>query len=135
MSDGLSDLRRGGGPAEILLVDDEEDILPEYAEFLTHRGMTVQISSDPEQAAQLALSRSEISVVVTDLRMAKLDGAMLIRRVREGLPAERTIGFIIVTGDAGAKLSSRHLCESILLKPVDPEALFDAINLTINKKF
>lgn len=85
MSDGLSDLRRGGGPAEILLVDDEEDILPEYAEFLTHRGMTVQISSDPEQAAQLALSRSEISVVVTDLRMAKLDGAMLIRRVREGV--------------------------------------------------
>ncbi len=132
MSEGRPNFPFVGGPAEILLVDDEEDILPEYAEFLTNRGMTVQISSDPEQAAQLALSRPEIGVVVTDLRMAKLDGAMLIRRVRDGLPAERTIGFIIVTGDAGAKLSSHDLCESILLKPVDPEALFDAINSKIN---
>ncbi len=132
MSEGRPNFPLVGGPAEILLVDDEEDILPEYAEFLTNRGMTVQISSDPEQAAQLALSRPEIGVVVTDLRMAKLDGAMLIRRVRDGLPAERTIGFIIVTGDAGAKLSSHDLCESILLKPVDPEALFDAINSKIN---
>lgn len=115
------------GPQTILLVDDEDDILPEYQEFLELEGFTAIISNDPEQAFLTVLRQPDIGVVITDLRMARLDGATLIRKLRAALPDDRKVGFIILTGDASTEFDPQSLGVPILIKPVDPDALVGAI--------
>lgn len=90
---------------QILLVDDEEDILPEYQEFLDLQGFPAGICSDPELAFTMVVNQPEIALVITDLRMAVLDGASLIRRLSASLPPERRLEFIILTGDATSQLA------------------------------
>ncbi len=119
------------GPQTILLVDDEDDILPEYQEFLELEGFTAAISNDPEKAFLTVLQQSDIGLVITDLRMARLDGATLIRKLRAALPDDRKVGFIILTGDASAEFDPHSLGVPILIKPVDPDALVGAIRTAL----
>lgn len=114
--------------ATILLVDDETDILPEYQEFLELAGFTALTESDSEQAVRTVTERADIGVVVTDLRMAKLDGASLIRTLQTSLPAERRIQFIVLTGDATSLARSNECDAPVLLKPVDFDALINALD-------
>lgn len=115
----------------ILLVDDEEDILPEYQEFLEFEGFPALICADPRQAFRTVVDQREIALVVTDLRMASLDGATLIRKLRETLPEDRRIAFIILTGDASAQRDAQTLGVPILTKPVDPAAFVAAIKTAL----
>ena len=110
-------------PARILLVDDEEDILPEYQDFLEFEGFESAICSDPEDAAQIVLDYPSIGLVITDLRMAKLDGASLIRRLRSMLPQGRRVEFIILTGDATTHINNDIAHIPVFIKPADTDAL------------
>jgi CheY-like chemotaxis protein len=112
------------GVPRILLVDDEEDMLPEYQELLEIEGLPAITCSDPALAFDMVIRRPEIALMVTDLRMAPLDGATLIRRLRKALPATRAIRFIILTGDLAEKID---LNVPVMFKPVDTDAFVAAI--------
>lgn len=115
-----------GGPSAIL-VDDEEDILPEYQEMLELEGFDALVSSDPEQAFHLVCATPGIKLVITDLRMARLDGAGLISKLRDALP-ERNLRFIVITGDATVEHDPVRIGGSVLLKPVDRRQLIQAVS-------
>ncbi len=108
---------------QILLVDDEEDILPEYQDFLELEGFESAMCSNPEEAAQIALDHPSIGLVITDLRMGKLDGASLIRRLRAMLPRGRHVEFIILTGDATSHVNDDIAHIPVFIKPADTDAL------------
>lgn len=110
-------------PPSILLVDDEEDILPEYQDFLELEGFESLTCSDPQRAVDMVLDVLSIRLVITDLRMAKLDGASLIRRLRTLLPMERHVEFIILTGDATSQMSDDLIDVPVFIKPADTEKL------------
>ena len=112
---------------QILLVDDEEDILPEYQDFLELEGLESAICADPQKAVEMVLAQSDLRVVVTDLRMAQLDGAGLIRALRSALPAARRVDFIILTGDAALQTSDDIADVPVFIKPADTDALVAAI--------
>lgn len=113
--------------ASILLVDDEEEILPEYQEFLELEGFAAAICSVPERAVQIVLDQPSIGLVITDLRMARLDGMSLIRQLRTALPSGRHVEFIILTGDA-TSLSSAAIADiPVFIKPPDTDALMAEI--------
>lgn len=112
---------------QILLVDDELDILPEFQELLDLEGLDSAICADPEQAAQIVLSEPDFRLVITDLRMAKLDGGSLIRLLRQRLPQTRRVNFIILTGDASSQISEDIGDVPVFLKPVNTNALLPAI--------
>lgn len=114
------------GGITAILVDDEEDILPEYQEMLELAGYGALISSDPEQAFRTVCERPEIRLVITDLRMARLDGAGLIRKLRDALP-DRKLHFIVITGDATVHHDPAEVGGSVLLKPVDRTRLIAAV--------
>ncbi len=112
----------------ILLVDDEEDILPEYQEFLELEGFASGICSDPELAFEMVVNQPSIALVITDLRMAGLDGTSLIRKLYATLPPERRVEFIILTGDATSQISDDIAHVPVFIKPADTQALLAAIN-------
>jgi len=119
------------GEASILLVDDEEDILPEYQDFLELHGLASLTCADPERAVEIALAQPSIKVVITDLRMAKLDGASLIQLLRATLPAPRHIEFLILTGYATLRTRGGVESVPVFMKPVDTDALVAAIRTAL----
>lgn len=118
-------------PSYILLVDDEHDVLPEYQEFFEFAGFPTLICADPIEAFDLVVNTPDIGVVITDLRMAKLDGATMIRDLRAALPADRRLAFIILTGDASTQLMDDIADVPVFLKPADTDALVAAIKAAL----
>ena len=80
----------------ILLVDDEPDLYLASAEVLRDAGHEVHTARDGEQALQLMTSLT-VDVVLTDIRLPKLDGLSLFRQVRDRWP---TTIVILVTAFA-----------------------------------
>ena len=117
-----------GRPAStILLVDDEVEIIPEYQDLLEMEGFVTLATSEPAHAITLVQQRQDIAVVVTDLKMAGLNGADMIRTMRQVTTGSRRLSFIILTGDASSSPDLTALDVPILLKPVDLPALIEAI--------
>jgi putative nucleotidyltransferase with HDIG domain len=81
-------------PAKILVVDDELQIQLLLEEFLTSMGYVVQVAGDGEQALQL-LQREDFDGILADLKMTKLGGMELLRRIKLSHP---TLPVIMITG-------------------------------------
>jgi CheY-like chemotaxis protein len=80
----------------ILLIDDNRDGLLVRRSLLEEVGYRVQIASNGEEGLKLFESLS-FDVVVTDYRMPRMDGAELIKRIRQLNPNARIIllsGFV-----------------------------------------
>ncbi|SNS29995.1 two component transcriptional regulator, winged helix family [Sphingomonas laterariae] len=69
-------------PATIALVDDDRNILTSVSIALQSEGFTVRVYSDGE-AALKALIDNPPDLAVLDIKMPKLDGMELLRRLRE----------------------------------------------------
>lgn len=117
----------------VLLVDDEQDVLPEYQEFFEFAEFSTLTCADPVEAVDLILSTADIGVVITDLRMARLDGASLIRDVRAAIPAGRRIDFFILTGDATIQHLHQVADVPVFLKPADTDALIAAVGGALSR--
>jgi DNA-binding NtrC family response regulator len=66
----------------VLIADDEANIRKVLAAMLRREGYEVLTAADGQEAFDL-MGRSRIDVVLTDLRMPKVDGMELLRRVLE----------------------------------------------------
>lgn len=115
------------GHGIILLVDDEEVILPEYQELLEFHGYATMAQSNPLLAYDTVLAIPAIMLVISDLRMAGMDGASLVRKLRENLPGDRKVDFIILTGDEETREGDLGLGAPILHKPVETDVLVSLI--------
>jgi len=71
--------------ASIALVDDDRNILTSVSIALQAEGFVVRIYSDSE-AALKALVENPPDLAVLDIKMPRLDGMELLRRLREKLP-------------------------------------------------
>ncbi len=76
--------------ASVLVVDDEEGIRSFLVEALLDEGHEVQQAADGE-AAWEALSKQGFEVVLTDLKMPRLDGMGLLQRLRQAQPEVEVI--------------------------------------------
>ena len=128
--DGLSP---NASSPTVLVVDDEQDILAEYQEFFDFAGFNTLTCGDPVEAFNQVLNIPDIAVVVTDLRMAQLDGGSMIRDLRAALPADRHVDFIILTGDASTQLMAEISDVPVFLKPADTDALVAAIRAALGR--
>jgi DNA-binding response OmpR family regulator len=117
--------------SSILLIDDEHEILPEYQEFFELAGFRTLTCADPVQGMAMVLETPDIAVVITDLRMAHLDGISMIKDLRASLPAGRVVHFMILTGDASSELCGDLADIPIFLKPADTDALVAAIRAVL----
>ncbi|MFC1724385.1 response regulator [candidate division KSB1 bacterium] len=79
----------------ILVVDDSDDNRDILKEYLEESGFAVIESSDGVEALEKLKKRSDnISIVITDIRMPRMDGKELIKNIRKEY---KTIGIIAIT--------------------------------------
>lgn len=113
--------------SEVLIIDDEIAALEEYVELFELLGLQVATESSPIAACERVLADAAIRVVITDLRMARLDGRTLIQSLRKSLRPERKVHFIMLTGMIDLVPDQRLEDVPVLAKPVDFDLLLRMI--------
>ncbi len=111
----------------ILFVDDDPQVFEGLQRMLAPQRDQWEMSFAPEgETALLLLSATPFDVIVSDLRMPKMDGAALLKKLRERWPG---IVRILLSGQADMDdaLRAVPVAHQCLLKPCDPETLRGAI--------
>jgi putative nucleotidyltransferase with HDIG domain len=107
----------------ILFVDDEVRILEGLARmFRPQRQEWEMFTANGGSAALELLARQTVDVVVSDMRMPGIDGAELLRRVRDMQPDTVRI---VLSGQSEHETAMRTVgpCHHYLSKPCDPALL------------
>jgi DNA-binding NtrC family response regulator len=106
----------------ILLVDDKPNNLEVLGELLRQEGYAVRVARSGQEAL-LSANASLPDVVVTDLRMPKMDGLEFFKAVH-AIDAELPIIFITAFGTAESAVAAMKLgAYDYLTKPLDHEKL------------
>jgi DNA-binding NtrC family response regulator len=110
----------------ILVVDDEEHVLNVLREYLTSKGYKVDAYRSSE-AALLALKKSENQVMITDLKMPKVDGIQLIKFIQQEYL--NTLGIVLTGyGSLESAISAMNYgAFAYILKPFKFEELLSTV--------
>src|SRR6266849_1592430 len=112
--------------ATILVVDDEKNYLWMLEELFQSEGYEVLTSERAEDALPL-LTEGRVDLLLTDLRMAEMDGMGLLGRVREMSPASSTI-IMTAFGTVERAVEAMRLgAYDFILKPFNQADLLRAV--------
>ena len=117
----------------ILLVDDEEEFIVTLAERLQLRHLPVEYALNGELALKM-MAKAPPDVMVLDLKMPRIDGLEVLKRVKIDFPR---VEVIILTGHGAQKDEdeARSLgAFEYLKKPVDIEELTQHIQKAYRHK-
>ena len=117
-------------PLRVLMAEDERLAAEVLEEGLAAEGFEVIAAPDGEVALELASTGTPFDVLLTDLRMPRLDGRELIARLRAGRPE---LPVVVMTGyppnGGSAELHDGSAPLELLTKPIELSRLVDAIRL------
>ena len=106
-------------PARVLVADDEDSIRRLLALALSDAGYDVSTASDGVEAFQ-KFQAADVDLLVTDLKIGRMDGYELCRRVREtsALPIVVISGYLV--GDESSRSVDSSLdADALVRKPFD----------------
>jgi len=113
---------------QVLVVDDNADAAEMLAGLVAQRGHRVSVVHDGEGALERARSVAP-DVMLLDIEMPRMSGYEVARAVRKD-PELRRVRLIAISGHLGARdgrLDREAGFDVHLVKPVDPEALYAAL--------
>ena len=114
----------------VLVIDDDAHIRSSIGKFLIARGHTVIEAADGEKGVEVVESQA-VDIVITDVKMPKMDGLEVLRRVRSLSPETEVI---VITGVKEVENAFRALREGafdFFNKPFKVEDLNAAIQRTV----
>ena len=120
---------------KVLIVDDEESIL-KGIKLNLGRTFDLTLASNASEALKLFKEGGSFEVVVSDMRMPGMDGATMLRKIKEENPEVMTI---LLTGHAAFEFGGSQALQSgllfkILNKPCPPQKLSGAIRAAIEER-
>jgi two-component system response regulator HydG len=104
---------------QVLVIDDDKNLAETIAESLERRGHDCTVATSGKAGAA-KLEQAEFDVVLTDLRMADLDGLAIVKKCREVLPPHAEV--FVITGFAEVKTAVEAMklgASHYLQKPID----------------
>ncbi|MDG1326763.1 MAG: response regulator [Opitutales bacterium] len=120
---------------KVLVVDDEESILKGIRLNLG-RTFDITLANGSQEAMQTFKDGASFDVVVSDMRMPGMDGATMLRKIKEAYPQVMTI---LLTGHADFEFGGSQALQSgllfrILNKPCPPQKLSATIKAAIEER-
>ena len=112
---------------QIMVIDDEPIVGKRLKQALTKFGIDVEVFEDPEIAVN-RIENKRFDIVVTDIRMDKVDGIQILERVLQHRDDTRVI---IITGYATMEVAREALAKGafdFIAKPFKPNDLRAVIN-------
>jgi len=117
----------------VLIVDDELSIRETFQAFLEDEGYGAITAADFFEAESL-LTEQAYDVVVADIILPRVNGLMLLQRVRE---IDADVPVIMVTGEPDVSTAAeavRHGAYDYVAKPVTQEMLLRVVGRAVEKK-
>jgi signal transduction histidine kinase/DNA-binding response OmpR family regulator len=112
---------------KVLIVEDNADDRKLLRQTLEHHGCIVIEARDGEEGLDLAI-RDHPDIIVSDALMPRMDGFQLVRALKAD-PHLKLIPFLFYsatyTGELEVKLALSLGAEAFVVKPTEPEALWD----------
>ncbi len=120
---------------KILVVDDEEQIVCLFAEFLQKTGFETEVAFGGAKAIDIIKTDPTIDLMILDIRMPGINGVDVVRELKN---INKTIPVIIISGTIGIQGELDQLrkldCTDIFCKPVDLFVLLECINKKLKDK-
>jgi DNA-binding NtrC family response regulator len=110
----------------ILLVDDEPDLRVSLGQVLRDEGHAVDMAPDGE-VAMARLAAQPFHLVVSDVRLPKVDGLTLLRRIRKDFPSTEVLLMTAYGSIGDAVTAMKDSAVDYLTKPFDIGHLVTAI--------
>lgn len=122
---------------KVLLVDDEPFVTKALKVLIDWEGLGYTICGDASHGEEAVeqIKKLKPDVVITDIRMPKMDGLELIKYCSEVLKVNSE--FIILSGYSDFKYAQQAIKYSVkeyLLKPIDEDELIESLN-SLSKVF
>lgn len=111
----------------ILVVEDDTLNFMYVSHLLDKPNVEIIHARDGYEAVNHALVHNDISVILMDLRMPKMDGFLATQQIKQVLP---NVPVIAVTAFSGIEYEQRAReagCDDILLKPIKQHLLFSKL--------
>lgn len=118
----------------LLIVEDDADLLEQLTDTLEDAGYHVTPVASSQAALEWAARGEELDLVVTDVRMAGLDGIQAFERLRESRPDVRGV---VMTGYASEDAPRRAVSAGAwdyLYKPFSQAELLEAIDRVVTSE-
>jgi len=123
-------------PVNIMVIDDEPDMLLVFKAFLNAKKYNVETFLDSTEALKrfAVMNRPYYNLVITDIRMPKLNGVQLYQRLRE-TDANVKVLFLSALDAANELLSMFPAVKDkdIIRKPVEEEDLIKSIERILDR--
>ncbi|WP_170295840.1 response regulator [Azospirillum brasilense] len=116
-------------PLHVLVAEDEALAAMALEDFLSRKGYRVTLAQDGQEGLE-RYSADPADLVITDLRMPRMDGRALIRELRiraAGLPILVMTGFLSMEAGEDDLTSDRWQPLVVLRKPVSPQIILDTL--------
>lgn len=120
-------------PAHILLVDDDPGITEHLPRILEKEGFRVTVATDGEQALEL-IRATKFDLVLLDIVLPKLDGRLVLRRMRNDGDQTPVILFTErYTSDADEVMGFEMGADDYVRKPFTREVLVARIRAVLRR--
>lgn len=104
--------------ARILIVDDELEIRELLSRHFRYLGYEVATAYDGEDALA-KMEEMRIEVVISDIRMPRMDGVMLLEHVRREFPMVRVVMMTGYVAQEAILACMREGAETCVFKPLE----------------
>lgn len=117
----------------ILAVDDSTSIRQMVAFTLKSAGYNVIEAADGQEGLDKASAASDLSLILTDQNMPRMDGLTLTKALRE-MPQFATTPILMLTTESSDEMKSQGKAAGAtgwLVKPFDPHKLLEVVKKVI----
>ena len=125
-------MKNSSGKEHILVVDDSPDTLEVLQRNLESRGYRVFTAPGAVEAIKI-LESTAMDLVITDLKMPKVDGLSLVRHIQENFKDTEVMMITGYPSIEGAVEAVKTGAEEYLSKPFTDEELFVAVKRVLDK--
>jgi len=114
--------------ARVLIVDDETDVLETLSVLLRSEGHEVVAVSEGLEAMKKVRSMEHFDLLVSDIRMAPIDGLELLEYARKDRPALAIVVISAYLDDEVIRRAEELGCSQFIRKPFKLEDVIFAIH-------
>ncbi len=121
-----------GNKIDILVVDDEEMMRELLVDVLAMEGYTVETAED----GKAALERLKIStprLVISDIKMPRMNGFELLKAVKESFPKTRIIMMTGYSDDFTVKDALRLNADEYIIKPFNTRDISEVVRAVLSE--
>lgn len=119
---------------QILIIDDEPEICEEISEKLEFHGFHCLTALNAKSGLKLLRENTDISIVLTDIRMPGMSGIEMCKIIGSEVSGERDLALLVMTGHAGISEAIEVIkvgALDFLTKPLASDLLLHAVERAV----